>query len=603
MADPTVAVSIQKTDGTWVDISADLISGSIRRGRQNELDRYQAGTCELVLSNDDRDYDPTYAAGPLYGHILPMRPVKITATYAAVTYPLFYGYADRWTQRAEGPHRAVTTLQATDGFKVLSRANLASSAYAQEVAADAPTHWWRFDEAGGTVAHDAAGDLDLAAFGAPTLGAETLLARDPGAAVELEAATDGLYFEGQMPLATGPLTVEAILKVTTTNVVLGSASHFQGFGFVLEGNPALGFTVATSPGVAMSVPSSVAYADGATHHVVGVWNTNGTGKIYVDGVDTTTGSPSLTIAPFSGTQGFTFIGASPPFNGTPGIFDEVAFYDHALSPTRIAAHAAAVATPWDGDLPGPRITRVLDAVDWPAGLRSVDTGTTVLQSATLDMDALTHVQKVAETEGGNVYVTADGTLRFEARSSGVNQPVVATFSDAAGGDLPIVYSDPEISDEDIRNDVTVSRLEGSAQQLEDAASIAVYQRSSYVRDGLYHDDDTHSRYMAQFILEAYKDPVERVAQMTVNPYADPADLWPAILAVELTDRLVLNETPVNVAPEVSRTVVVEGVAHTFGPKQWGAAFNLSENTVATQGYWALGVAGFSELGQTTRLFY
>jgi hypothetical protein len=200
-----------------------------------------------------------------------------------------------------------------------------------------------------------------------------------------------------------------------------------------------------------------------------------------------------------------------------------------------------------------------------------------------------------------VFVAADGTLRFEARSSAVNQPVAATFSDDPGGDLPITFSDPELSDEHIRNEVTVSRLEGVAQTVRDEASIATYQTASYTRDGLLHDNDDHSRYLAQFILAAYKDPVERVSQMAVNPYRDDS-LWPAILGLELTDRVVLNETPQHVAPEVSRTLVVEGISHSFGPKAWQASFNLSENAATTMAYWALGTAGYSELGETTRLY-
>lgn len=593
---------IETTADTWYDATDQLISGSTARGKQNELDRYQAGTMTVVLDNDDRTFDPTYAASPLNGHILPMKRVRLTATWDGVEYPLFFGYADRWTQNREGPHRGTTTLDATDGFKLLERAGLASSAYAQEVAADGPVHWWRLDEAGGTVAYDQIGDLDLTAIESPTLGEATLLSRDPGAAMLTDDPADGVATRGPIPVTAGPLSIEAVVKLTSEGVpICGFATEVQGIGFDLFASETIGFEVSKSAGVFAQCPSTVDYTDDATHHLCGTWASDGTMKIYVDGVDRTSGTPSLASGAFAATEGFTFIGRSPIAGGSVGTYDEVAIYDTALSATRVAAHAAAITTPWDAELTGARIERILDAVGWPAGLRNVDPGTTTLQSATLDMSALEHIQTVAETEFGNLYVTADGTLRFEDRESAVNQPVVATFSDAPGGDLPITFSDPEISDEHIRNNVTVSRLEGVAQNVQDAASIATYQTASYSRDGLYHDNDAHSRYLAQFILAGYKTPVERVSRMAVNPYADTA-LWPAILALELTDRVVLNETPQNVAPEVSRTLIVEGVTHTFGPKQWDASFNLSENTAATAAYWALGVAGYSELGETTRLY-
>lgn len=604
-SDVVTSLLIETAANTWYDATSDLISGSTNRGKQNELDQYQAGTAEVLLDNDDRKYDPTYASSPVYGYVLPMKRVQLKNTYNGITYPQFTGYADRWTQNREGPHRGTTSLQATDGFKVLERARLASSAYAQEVIADAPVAWWRFDEATGTVAHDAIGSLDLTATGAPTVGTDTLISRDGGASMTTTASTDGFFRTGPFPVSGNPLTLEAVVKLTTEAAVYiaGSVTTTLGSGFDLAGDETFGFEVAKSAGVASAAPSTVDYTDGATHHLAGVWATDGSLKIYVDGVDRTSGTPTLAVGAFTSATGHTFVGKFPLAGGCSGIYDEVAVYNTALSATRIAAHAAAVATPWNGDLPGPRIARVLDAVGWPSGLRDLDTGTTTLQSAALDMSALEHAQKVAETEFGNFYVTAGGTMRFEARSSGVDQAVIATFSDAPGGDLPITFSDPEISDENIRNDVTVSRLEGVAQNVKDATSITTYQISSYTRDGLYNSSDDHSRYMAQFILDGYKTPVERVSSMSVNPYRDPANLWPVILGLELTDRVVLNETPVNVSPEVSRTLVVEGISHTFSAKSWAATFNLSQNTVATQAYWQLGVAGFGELGQTTRLFF
>lgn len=604
-ADVLVGVYLETDPDTWEDISADLISGNTIRGRQSALNQYQAGTCSLVLDNDDRTYDPTYTGSPLDGHILPMKRLRVLGVWGGESYPLFSGYVDKWTQNRVGPRRGTTTVQATDGFKVLERARLGSSAFAQEIINDGPVVWWRFDEIGGTTAHDATGDLDLGAFGSPELGTDPLIARDPGASMTLATTADGMYRTGQYPVLGNPLTVEVVAKLDSTiGVIAGAASQAQGSGFAIGGNRLTGFEVATSPGVFNFAPSTVDYVgDGLTHHIVGVWNPDGTMKIYVDGVDRTSGTPSLTAGPFSPSSGTILVGASPLAGGNPGVYDEVAIYDYALTPARIAAHHEALATPWDGDLPGERIERVLDAVAWPDDLRDIDTGTTVLQPAELDMSALEHLQKVAVSEFGNLYVQGDGTLRFEARTESVNQPVAFTFSDDPGGDLPITFSDPEISDEQIRNDVTVSRLEGVAQNVRDPESIATYQISSYTLDGLYHDDDTHSRYMAQFILQAYADPAERVSNMVVNPYRDPADLFPAVLGLEVTDRVVLNETPQHITPEVSRTLVVEGITHTFSAKSWESSFNLSESTVQTQGYWELGVAGRSELGETTRVFF
>jgi hypothetical protein len=599
---------IETDPDDWYDATAFLISGNITRGRQNELDEYQAGVCDVLLDNDLRTFDPTYASSPLNGHILPMKRVKLVALYDGESYPLFFGYADRWTQNRDGPHRGTTSLQATDGFKVLARATLASSAFAQEVLADGPVAWWRFNESGAP-AFDSVGSVHLDTVdGAPVFGEDPLISRDPGTAVTLTTA-DGLYRYGTMPVHDGPLTLEVVAKFTDAGTVFAAFNPAENTGFALDGSAGTGFQVATGVGSAQAAASSVTYADNATHHIVGVWEPGSAGsggghlRIYVDGVETTIGTPQISESSFH-EAGWTMLGRSPlDTTGIAGTVDEVVIYNTALSAARIAAHHETISTPWDGDLPGERIERVLDGVGWPDTLRDIDPGTTVLQSAELDMPALEHLQKVARTEYGNLYVEADGTIRFEDRTSAVNQPVLYTFSDEPGGDLPITFSNPELADDQIRNDVTVSRLEGTAQNARDQASIATYQQASYTLDRLYHDNDDHSRNLAEFILAGYATPVERVSQMVVNPYRDPAALWPVILAAELTDRVVLNETPQLVTPEVSRTLTVEGVGHAFGPKAWSATFNLSENTAAVQPYWQIGVAGYSEIGETTRVYF
>lgn len=608
--DVLVGLYLETDPDTWEDLSADLISGNTIRGRQSALDQYQAGTCSVVLANEDRTYDPTYAASPLAGHILPMKRVKLLGVYDGVSYPLFYGYADRWTQNREGPRWGTTTMQATDGFKVLSRADLGTSVWTNEVTAAGPVAWWRFDDAiDATGLVDSVGARVATLTGAPEVGADGLVARDSSTSLDLPSHNDGAYtpYSGAPMVTALPLTLAFVMKGTdgagASILRLVDASGVRVAELSTSGPNAF-FNATNSAGATADTVGGDTVNDGNPHFLVGVWDADGNVTLYVDGVvdgtpTTRSGAPRTAT---SVTIGGGMPGPTSTILGTTVTVDEVMVFDTALTAGQIAVLAAARSAPWGGDLTGERIERVLDAVGWPDDLRDIDEGQTTLQTADLSMTALEHVQKVAETENGNLYIQADGTIRFEDRTSDVNQAPVAIFSDDAGGELPITFSDPEISDEQIRNVVTVSRLEGVAQTAQDASSIAAYQISSYTRDGLYHDDDDHSRYLAQFILQAYKDPVERVSNMAVNPYRDPDNLFPVILGLELTDRITLNETPQNVTPEVSHTAVVEGISHTFAAKNWGASFNLSENTAQTQAYWQLGTAGFSELGQTTRLF-
>lgn len=106
---------------TWTDISAYLHAFRTRRGRRDELNDVAAGTAVISLNNKDRRFDPTHATGPYYGNLEPMVPVRIQADYSAVTYDVFYGYAEAWPQLwpTQGNNYARCDLQLVDGFKLL----------------------------------------------------------------------------------------------------------------------------------------------------------------------------------------------------------------------------------------------------------------------------------------------------------------------------------------------------------------------------------------------------------------------------------------------------------------------------------------------------
>lgn len=558
-----------------------LRSFSVDRGRSRELDCFQAGRASFVLDNRDRRFDPDHAAGPYFGKVLPMKRVRLTATYGGVTYPLFDGYADSWDQSYVPPREAVCVLQATDGMKVLAAADLPTSAYAAEVLADGPVAWWRLGEAQDAVrALDAVGSNDLALTGAPTFGTEGLVSREPDTAATFTSA-QGLKGE-RLPLTARPFTVEWLYNGTSGGSDISFWTYFtgDGRGFTITADPTrIDFDVATTAGGASTKAIAAWNAlDNQTHHLAVVWEANGTQRIYVDGVERTTTPASNTGAGWAGAAGLFSI--AKPFGystgGIPGTYDEIALYDTALSAARIAVHAAQVATPWNGDTPKARLTRLLDFADWPDALREIDAGTSTLQSADLSMSLLEHAQKVAGSEFGELFLTASGVVRLVGRQALVNRADSAIFGDGAG---ELDYTDItfDFSDQLIRNDVTVSRSEGIAQRVEDTDSIAAYTRHSYTRDGLIHDDDALSRGAAQLLVSLYAQPLDRVTSLDVAPRRDPSSLFPQVLARELLDELTVVRRPQGVGDPISRSSRIEGISHDVeaSSKAWRTTWALS----------------------------
>lgn len=587
MAEPvlTFEMALDSAPGaptpTWTDLSVYLRQATTRRGRSRELERYMAGEAEFVLGNEDRRFDPMYAAGPYFGKILPMKRCRLTALYAAVTYPIFDGYVDSWEQVYEHPQEALAVVKATDAFKVLAAAELPSSVYALEVAADLPVAWWRLGEASGsTVAVNANGYqlYDLTYYGAPA-STTGLVVREPGGAKEF---TGSEYAQGAFAGVIGnTYTIEAWVKLSPVDV----APHTDDGSDWIYSQPGINFQVnhrslgtlgqLTFSTGGVFVESSIRVDDNVAHHVV-ARRAAGTLSIWVDGVDRTSGAGAATgdVA-----MGVVNIGRNPAtpvgWNAIYGVLDEVAIYEIALSDARIAAHNAAGRTPWTGDTPGGRAGKVLDYLAWPAGLRDIDTGRSTLQAASLGGSALEHLQKTAESEFGPLFVSRDGKITLVERDNLINLDSQATFGDL-DPEWEYTALDFDYSDADLRNDVTVSRYEGTAQRVQDAISIGAYLRHSFTLDGLLHDDDALSLAAAQYLVALHKDPKLRVTQLRLEPVdGSNAALFAEALERELTEWVTVRRRPQNLGAAIDQVCVLEGIDHELSAKRWVTTFRLS----------------------------
>lgn len=121
---------------SYTDISAYVRQFNTKRGRANELGQFVGGTASLLLSNADNRFNPNNTSSPYYDtanaitKIQPLKPVKISATYDSVTYPIFFGFLDMIPVSfpAIGAD-SVVQFNCVDAFKILNSQTLASAGW------------------------------------------------------------------------------------------------------------------------------------------------------------------------------------------------------------------------------------------------------------------------------------------------------------------------------------------------------------------------------------------------------------------------------------------------------------------------------------------
>jgi hypothetical protein len=118
--------------GAYDDVTAlvrDDPPVTIQRGFRGEMDRIAAiGTAYLTLDNSDRRFTPKYSSSPLYGYVLPQRPIVIEASpdaFAGTTWGLFRGYVRRVRVEADANGLRRAFLECEDALARLYRQRFA----------------------------------------------------------------------------------------------------------------------------------------------------------------------------------------------------------------------------------------------------------------------------------------------------------------------------------------------------------------------------------------------------------------------------------------------------------------------------------------------
>lgn len=104
----------------FLDVTEFVQTISISRGKSRLLDKFQAGSCQVVFNNTNRYFDPTYTDSPYFGNIIPRREIRVSINDEFA----FFGVVDDWNLDYEQQGKQTATAIASDGFTKLANQTL-----------------------------------------------------------------------------------------------------------------------------------------------------------------------------------------------------------------------------------------------------------------------------------------------------------------------------------------------------------------------------------------------------------------------------------------------------------------------------------------------
>lgn len=234
-----------------------------------------------------------------------------------------------------------------------------------------------------------------------------------------------------------------------------------------------------------------------------------------------------------------------------------------------------------GQTTAQRISSLLDAGDWPGGMRDISTtaNTTVQADDGSSRSLLAACQTVEATELGAFYMDERGYATFLSRADIISQSgsTLTKFSDQPGsGDITYQQAEFDISDYQMINKVTVTPVGGTAQTASDTTSIDDYFQHSRVRSGIMQTNSDALNQAQMIIASRKENGVDiQLNSLTVDAYGedDPARVT-AALELDIFHPIEVTQTLPN--GNVTSQSVIAGLTYQITPKSFFVNFTCAQ---------------------------
>jgi hypothetical protein len=104
----------------FYDITDRVTAVNVSRGKNRQLERYNAGRATVSLNNQDRLFDPLNTDSVLFGNIIPRRQIRVRSG----GYDQFFGVVEDWNFDYDVSGVSTAQIAAADGFSLLAQQTL-----------------------------------------------------------------------------------------------------------------------------------------------------------------------------------------------------------------------------------------------------------------------------------------------------------------------------------------------------------------------------------------------------------------------------------------------------------------------------------------------
>jgi len=245
---------------------------------------------------------------------------------------------------------------------------------------------------------------------------------------------------------------------------------------------------------------------------------------------------------------------------------------------------------------GTLIGNVLDNANVKFGAgRSIETGISTMQSLSgLSENTLSVLQNIERSENGLLFMAKNGQLTFKSRHTTFPSTPDATFSDD-GSDVPYLRVDYINDDNEIYNIISLERLSGTTQTVQDVASQGKYLIRTLSRSGLYNNSDSDVLDAANFLLGKYSSALIRFDNLIVDLTEATTGNQNTILSREVGDVIQVELTPPGGGSpaQITSLEVIDSISYNITPDIFSCSYKLSNADV--QAFLRLDNALFGQL--------